>query len=64
MSADDEQLMLWLCMKAAAIMEDTLSIIRPPFECAEEILNALEALKLRADAIAKLAAAAMAISEN
>ncbi|MDQ4418948.1 hypothetical protein OOT33_00610 [Sphingobium sp. DEHP117] len=64
MSADDEQLVLWLCMKAAAIMEDTLSIIRPPFDCQEDALIAVEALERRADAIAKLAAAAVALSEN
>ncbi|MCC6481555.1 MAG: hypothetical protein IT554_04005 [Sphingomonadaceae bacterium] len=64
MSADDEQLVLWLCMKAAAIMEDTLSIIRPPFDCHEDALNAVETLDRRADAIAKLAAAAVALSES
>ncbi|MBP6110960.1 MAG: hypothetical protein KA482_01090 [Sphingobium sp.] len=64
MSADDEQLVLWLCMKAAGIMEDTLSIIRPPFDCQEDALNAVEALERRSSAIAKLAAAAMVVYEN
>ena len=44
-------------MKAVGIMEDTLSIIRPPFDCHEDALNAVETLDRRADAIAKLAAA-------
>ena len=64
MTTDDEWLALYLCMKAAAIMEDTVSIIRPPFDCTEDILNALEALEQRADAIAKIAAAASVVSQN
>lgn len=64
MTPDDEWLALCLCMKAAAIMEDTISIIRPPFDCTEDILSALEALERRASAITKLAAAAAAVSEN
>lgn len=54
MTTDDEWLALCLCMKAAAIMEDAASIIRPPFDCTEDILSALEALEQRADAIAKM----------
>ena len=64
MTPDDEWLALCLCMKAAAIMEDTVSIIRPPFDCTEDILSALEALEQRADAIAKIAAAALVVSQN
>lgn len=64
MTADDERLVFSLCMKAAAIMEEALSIIRPPFDCTEDLLTAIEALKRRADVIAKLATAALVMSEN
>lgn len=63
MTADDEWLALCLCMRAATIMEDTVSIIRPPFDCAEDILGAIETLEQRADAIAKIAAAALVVSQ-
>ena len=64
MTADDEQLVLWLCRKAATIMEDTLSVIRLPFDCTEDILTAVESLHQDAEAIHKLAIAALVLCEK
>lgn len=62
MTAEDEHLLICLCIKAAAVMEEALSTIRPPFDSTEDMLNAIDDFERRVRTIAKLAAAAVIVS--
>ena len=63
MTRDDEDIIRGLCMRAAVLIEGTASMARWPHESTDDLIEIVETMKGRMEVAAKLAAAALALTD-
>jgi len=64
MTRDDEDMIRFLCMRAAILMENAASMARWLHESHSELLDIVETMERHASRVTKLIAAALALTEN